>query len=242
MEKKVIIKYINAKQFDIKKIILQKLIILRLHLNKYYGYLLLGILTYFSVNSLLGKVSFGAGIADIFFIIILLITTFIYLIAFLINHNKSKRLLITNLLSIPGFWLILSATIWRGSVFPWNGEIFFIPCRSEIRIDNGKQKIQETLSMCSMVHHSVFRGIWNGKEIEKVSGNIKIPEKLKKHLNYPIEKVFIEPVCLNRLENEVVKKVPLYNLDTLKIGSEYEISGEICKILNRKPIIQGRIK
>ncbi len=80
------------------------------------------------------------------------------------------------------------------------------------------------------------------KEMENINGEIKIPQKLKKHLDYPIEKILIRPSHLNKFENGIVTKVYRFNLDTLTINKEYKLGGEICRIVDEKPMIQVRIK
>ncbi len=191
----------------------------------------------------MGKVAFGHGLGDIFFLLFLWGLTIIYLIAFLINRNKSTRLFITNiLLTIPMIWIVLTATIWRGGEYSWNGEIFYIPCRTEIQIENKEKHKKEILTMCSVTYYSDFTGTWNGKEMENINGKIKIPQKLKRHLDYPIEKVLIQPAHSNQWKDGIKTKIYRYNLDTLIINKEYTLGGEICEIIDRIPMIQARIK
>lgn len=134
---------------------------------KYYAIILLGIFILFSANGVIGRLAFGYGLGDLFYLLILWGITIIYLIAFLINRNKSKRLLVTNLIfTIPLIWIILMATIWRGSEYSWNGEIFYIPCRTEIKIESEKRNTKEILTMCSMTYYSDFTGTWNGRDCE----------------------------------------------------------------------------
>ena len=191
----------------------------------------------------MGSVVFGYGLGDLFYLSMLWGIAMIFLIAFLINRNSSTRLFITNLLfTIPSIWIILTATIWRGDVYSWNGDFFYLPCRTEIQIERNEKQKNEILSMCSMAYHSDFTGTWNGMEMENITGEIKIPQKLKKHLDYPIEKVLIQPAHFNQREDGIETIIHSYNLDTLRINEKYRLEGEICKIVDRKPMIQARIK
>lgn len=210
---------------------------------KYYAIILLGVLIFFSISGLIGKLAFGNGLGDIFYLLTLWGVTIIYLIGFLVNRNRNGELFVISLIfTVPTIWIILMATIWRSSEYSWNGEIFYIPCRTEIKIEGEEREKKEILTMCSMTYYFNFVGTWNGKEMENINGEIKIPQKLKKHLDYPIEKILIEPAYLDRFENGVKTKAYRFNLDTLSINKEYKLGGEICKIVDRKPMIQVRIK
>ncbi|MEM1002039.1 MAG: hypothetical protein AAGH46_05275, partial [Bacteroidota bacterium] len=71
---------------------------------------------------------------------------------------------------------------------------------------------------------------------------IKIPHKLKRHLDYPIDKIFIRPYYSDIIKNGIMTSVSRFNLDTLKIDKEYKLGGEICKIIDNKPVIRVKIK
>ena len=94
--------------------------------NKYYSFILLGILIFFTVNSILGKIAFGYGLGDVIYHPILWIITLAFSITFAINRKNEKKLLISNaIFTIPIIWIALSATLWRGGEYSWNGEIFY---------------------------------------------------------------------------------------------------------------------
>lgn len=191
------------------------------------------------MNALMGRVAFGYGLGDVVFYLILWAVTVTYLIGFLINRSKDYRLLITNLLlGIPSIWIILTATIWRGSEHRWDGNILFIPCQKEISIENSNRKRKVKLQMCTMEYYSDFTGTWNGKEMENINGEIKIPPKLERYLEYPIQKILVQPAYYNVGETKVDK----FKVDTLEVNKVYRLGGEIIKILDKKPIIQTRIK
>ncbi|NLR95148.1 hypothetical protein HGP29_28395 [Flammeovirga sp. SR4] len=74
----------------------------------------------------MGKITFGYGLGDIFYLPILYVITFVYIITFSINRKKDKQLLITNtVFTIPIIWIVLSVTLWRGPEYSWNGELFY---------------------------------------------------------------------------------------------------------------------
>lgn len=100
--------------------------------NKYYSFILLGILIFFTTNSILGNIAFGSGLGDIFCHPILWLITLTYIITFAKNRKNERKLLISNaVFTIPIFWIALSATLWRGPEYRWNGEIFYPPKSSK---------------------------------------------------------------------------------------------------------------
>ena len=217
--------------------------LLKQRLNKYYGFLLLGILVFFAGSAILGKIAFGYGLGDVLYIFMLWGISILFLILFLIYRNQTLPLFATNVLfTVPVIWIVFMATIWRGSEHPWNGEIFYVPCRTEIQIDKNGSSETVVLSMCTMRYHSDFTGTWNGKEIENVEGEIKMPGKLRRHLDDPIEKILIQPAYTSHWESGVMTKKDRFKTDTLVVNKGYRLGGEICRIIDGKPVIEAIIR
>ncbi|NJO92901.1 MAG: hypothetical protein HC831_30980 [Chloroflexia bacterium] len=67
--------------------------------------------------------------------------------------------------------IILNATIWRGNEYSWNGSIFYLPCPTEIKVNNQNTEKELLITMCSMDYYSEFSGTWDGNfltiEMEK---------------------------------------------------------------------------
>lgn len=189
-----------------------------------------------------GRIAFGYGLGDIINIFILWSSTFIYIIVFFINRNKLLRLFATNIIfSIFSIWIILQSTIWRGSEYKWNGDFFYIPCRTEITVTENKRHKDVVLSMCSMEYHSQFSGIWNSKEVELTSGEIEIPEKLHKYIKFPIHNVLIVPYHFHQIiDNETIHE-PQFNKEELRINETYTFSGEIIQIKDKVPVIRVKL-
>lgn len=109
-------------------------------LNKCYSIFLLAILTFFSVNLIIGNTNFGYWFMDIFYGFILIVITIVFGVAIFVNWKSEVRFLISNcLLSIPAIWIILMATFWRGSAYRWNGEIFY-PSKASIEMKENQNR------------------------------------------------------------------------------------------------------
>ncbi|PBQ34679.1 hypothetical protein CNR22_23855 [Sphingobacteriaceae bacterium] len=78
------------------------------------------------VGLLFGKIAFGWGLGDLFWyglIIVSILTQLILTLIFKNNFNRLRILTIIFLLFL--FFISLRATIWRGSEYKWNGNIFY---------------------------------------------------------------------------------------------------------------------
>ncbi|MFP7658013.1 hypothetical protein [Chryseobacterium proteolyticum] len=89
------------------------------------------ILIFLIIISLLGTfykhISFGWGLGDLVGYAILYLTTIIHLIFTLIFRKKSNSFhaILTLIFLIQTIIIVLKATIWRGSEYPWNGNVFY---------------------------------------------------------------------------------------------------------------------
>jgi hypothetical protein len=74
-----------------------------------------------------GKVTFGHGLGDLFYLILLtiLLIFFGYLFYLNIKWRKKIQVVISLLLIIIVILFTLKMTIWRGIEYPWNGNILF---------------------------------------------------------------------------------------------------------------------
>lgn len=74
-----------------------------------------------------GKVTFGHGLGDLFYVMFLVIVAFLYII--IIYKNLKKKINPLLIYSIAPIIIIilftLKMTIYRGIEYPWNGKIFF---------------------------------------------------------------------------------------------------------------------
>jgi len=71
-------------------------------------------------------ISFGHGIGDILFYILMYVILIVYFILIFKWGKKPKRLLFLLILSlIVTIYIMLEATFFRGSEYPWNGNIFY---------------------------------------------------------------------------------------------------------------------
>ncbi|MEM6264278.1 MAG: hypothetical protein AAGI38_17315, partial [Bacteroidota bacterium] len=96
--------------------------------------------------------------------------------------------------------------------------------------------------MCTMEYNSDFTAKWNGVEMEYLEGEIKIPNKLNKYLDFPIKKILIRPHTHNRMNSVIIKGLQDLYVDTLQLNTEYELSGEIIEVADKTPIFEVRIK
>lgn len=74
-----------------------------------------------------GKVTFGQGIGDLFYLLLLVIFEISYLVIIYKNFKtKISPLLIYSIVAITIIILFtLKMTFYRGIEYPWNGKIFF---------------------------------------------------------------------------------------------------------------------
>jgi hypothetical protein len=190
-------------------------------------------------------ISFGLGLGDMFGYLVLYLGTLTHLILTLISRKKGsqRHSILTFIFLTFTILIVLNATIWRGNEYKWNGQLFYLPCPSEITIDNQEIQKEELITMCTMDYYSKFSGNWNGQFISITSGSIKIPEELEDYIKRPINKVEIEPEYNDWHFMETGEKINLnFNKDTLQTSFNYELDGEIQAIRNEIPVIKVRIK
>lgn len=202
--------------------------------SKILNYIILGFLISLCfIGTFFKHISFGLGLGDMLGYAILYITTLIHLILILLFRKKGSILhfslalifLITTIITC------LKATTWRGSNYPWNGQLFYIPCLKEVSIKNDKIDKTVSVTMCTGEFNSDFSGKWNGNYIELTKENILYPKELKKYITLPIKLTTIE------IENEGIYGNPL-SKDTLKINKEYHLRGKISRVINGIPTIK----
>lgn len=217
-------------------------------MSKKWGILNLVVLGYLILICILGMtykhISFGWGLGDIFGYIILIAGTILHSILIFVFRNKQEKsysvLAITFLMF--SIFISLKATIWRGGEYSWNGSLFYLPCPTEIEIKNRKIEKEILIRMCSMEYYSKFSGKWNGKEIEEINGEVKIPEELKKYIKYPINKILLQSASYDQFEGDNFKKKYYFKVDSLKLNKEYNLVGEVTQIINGKPMFKVKIK
>lgn len=185
-------------------------------------------------------ISFGLGLGDIMGYLVLYIGTITHLILTINSRNKgiNRHLFLVSIFSIFTISIALKATIWRGHEYQWNGSVFYLPCPTNIKIDN--QNIQKKLliQMCSMDYYSKFRGVWDGQKMTIIDGEIRIPGELEKYVKRPISVVEIEPEFWEKFENDIIIKEYRFDKDTLKVKEIYNLKGEIMEIRNDIPVIK----
>ena len=178
-------------------------------------------------------ISFGKGLGDMFGYLVLYTATITHLILTLI---LKKRGVILHIILTMTFLLItilisLNATIWRGSEYSWNGSIFYLPCPTEIKIENNNTEKRRLIQMCTGEYWSEFSGIWDGEQIIIKDGEINIPNTLKTHIKKPIIRV--------EIETDVWQN---FNKDTLRVNYDYSFSGKVGAIRNYQPVMKVSIK
>lgn len=185
-------------------------------------------------------ISFGLGLGDMFGYMVLYVGTFVHLILTVGFRNKGllAHVFLSFTFSTFTVLIVLNATVWRGREYPWDGSLFYIPCLTEIKIENQDVQKQIRIEMCSMEYYSKFTGKWNGDHlILEKEEQIKIPVELERFIERPIVKVEINSDFVERIEKGRVTKNPYFSKDTLKVGKGYVLSGEVQAIRNSMPII-----
>ena len=189
-------------------------------------------------------ISFGLGLGDMFGYLVLYLGTLIHLILTLISRKKGslRHTFLTLTFLTFTILIVLNATIWRGHEYKWNGSIFYLPCPTEITIDNQEIQKEELITMCTMDYYSEFSGNWNGQFVTITKGDIKVPEELEEFIQRPITKVEIEPDIREIYDDNEIRKEFKFKKDTLRQNMNYEFAGEIRAIRNEIPVIEVRIK
>lgn len=188
-------------------------------------------------------ISFGLGLGDILGYIVLYLGTITHLILTLNSKNKglTRHLFLVSIFSTFTILIALKATIWRGNEYKWNGSIFYLPCSTNIMIDNQDLKKELLIQMCSMEYDSKFSGVWNGQKMTIKNGEIQIPDELEKYINRPIKTVEIDPEYWENYENDIIDKEYSFDKDTLKLNEIYNFQGEIVGIRNNIPVMKVKM-
>jgi hypothetical protein len=187
-------------------------------------------------------ISFGMGLGDIFGYAGLYLTTLIHFILTIASRKKgaTRHLILAIVFFVVTIWICLGATLWRGSEYPWNGRVFYLPCPTEVTVKDGDLEKRLLITMCSMEYNSELKAMWDGQFMKMVGGELKIPSDLREYIDYPIDIIDIKPESENQIVGELVAK-PRFITDTLKIGNTYNLEGEIIGIINSRPLVEVRI-
>jgi len=209
--------------------------------TKILNHIVLGILITISFLATFYKeISFGFGFRDIIGYMILYIGTIMHFILTITSRNKglNRHIFLVSIFLPFTILLSLKATIWRGQEYRWNGNIFYLPCATNIKVDNAELQKNLLVQKCSMEYDSEFSGFWDGQKILFKDGQIKIPKDLEKYIKVPISSIEIEPELYEKFENDTVIKKFWFNKDTLKENEIYNFRGEIVEIRNKIPVIK----
>ncbi len=209
--------------------------------TKILNFIVLGLLILICLLGTLYKhISFGLGLGDIMGYVVLYVGTIIHLILTVKSRNKglTRHLFLVSIFSIFMILIALKATIWRGHQYQWNGSIFYLPCPTNIKIENKDIKTEALIQMCSLEYESKFSGIWDGQKMTIKDGEIQIPAELERYIKRPISAVEIEPEFWDKFENDNVIKEYRFDKDTLKTNETYSFQGEIVEIRNNIPVMK----
>ncbi len=125
-------------------------------LKSLFSYSLLLLLLYLVLVffSFQGSLSFGIGLGDIFYYILLWVTILLFaFIVYRLRRDISGLLIFNVFFTGVAVWFILSATVWRGFEYPWNGELFYPSKETKRRYAEKKRKnIRERDSLKKVIH------------------------------------------------------------------------------------------
>ena len=185
-------------------------------------------------------ISFGLGLGDIMGYIVLYVGTITHIILTIKSRNKglTRHCFLVSIFSTFAILIALKATIWRGHEYQWNGSMFYLPCPTNINIENRDIKKKLLIQMCSMEYDSKFSGTWDGQKITIKDGEIQIPRDLEKYIKRPIAVIEIEPEFWEKYVNDNVIKEYRFDKDTLKASEVYNLQGEIVEIRNSIPVMK----
>ena len=89
-------------------------------------YLLYLVLTILIVSFVIkGRLTFGVGLGDLFYLVLIIISDIFIIGYYFIRHKKPKwEKYIIIIFTLFLFFMLLNLTIWRGLEYPWNGKFF----------------------------------------------------------------------------------------------------------------------
>ena len=152
--------------------------------------IVLGLLILISLLGTFYKhISFGIGLGDMIGYAWLYLTTITHFILTLVSRKKgpTRHLILTSVFFTMTIWICLKVTLWRDSAYPWNGSIFYLPCPTEIKINDNEFEKKLLITMCSMEFNSEIKATWDGQFMKIEEGEIKIPAELIEYIRYPID-------------------------------------------------------
>ena len=185
-------------------------------------------------------ISFGLGLGDILGYIVLYIGTITHLILTITSRDKglTRHVFLVSIFLTFTILIVLKATVWRGHEYQWNGSIFYLPCPTNIKVDNPNKQTTVLIQMCSMDYDSKFSGVWDGQKLTIKDGEIQIPADLEKYIKRPISEIEIQAKYNENYDNENVIKEYWFNKDTLKTNKNYSLQGQIIAIRNKIPVME----
>ncbi len=208
------------------------------------GFILFFLILLCFLGTFYRHISFGWGLGDILGYLILYGGTFVHLIATILSYKKGKHLHLV--LSLGSFaflsWVVLSATIWRGPEYRWNGSLFYLPCPTNIEIRNGEYQKGLLIKMCTGDYTAQFEGEWNGSLMINVKGEIEIPKEVDKYLAGKLERVFIKPQTRSLIRQGELFESNVFDLSDLELGERYKLEGKLSGIRDGIPIMEVRLK
>ena len=164
----------------------------------------------------MGKIAFGYGLGDIIYYPILWLITLTFIITLAVNYKREKKLLISNaVFTILIIWIALSATLWRGSEYRWNGEIFYPSKKSKEWHANNKKRWSSEIDSLKIV---VKENPENLDALVEIGTLKSLLGKDKEALEY-LEKA--------------VKKGNMTKYTRSKLASEYEDNGMNSKAIEQ---------
>ena len=93
-----------------------------------------------------------------------------------------------------------------------------------------------------MEYYSKIKGTWNGLQMENIKGEIKIPNKIKRYIEYPIQSILIHPDSYTKIKDDNITQYYSFEIDTLSLNKEYNLTGTIIKVIDKKPMINVKIR
>ena len=203
---------------------------------KFFNIILLIFLIVLTIyGTFIKQLAFGLGLADFLGYIYLYAITSVYLILSII-FRKRKNTIINLIFLALTIHFSLIATLFRGSLYPWNGSTTYLPCPSKIEIRNDMIKKDKLITMCSGDYESFLVSKWNGINMILINGDLKIPKEIDNLIQKPVTKFILTPDTTN-FTDERGKQLN-FKLDTLRINNQYKLYGEIIGIENGIPVMK----
>ena len=182
-----------------------------------------------------GYLTFGMGLGDLFFVwtyALVLLIHFVWTAIITMNKAEDERYGVPTF--IFGACFLIEVLLLFSARGTENHQLFYVPCRTELYIQNNKGFEKVEVSMCTGDYTSELVVIWNKPLMTIVSGEITMPPALKVYAKQPVKQFHI---YLDKQKYVTDETFDNHSSDTdaLVPNNKYKLRGQIRGIAEGLP-------